>query len=280
MQASKYLEVRIPASAVEEECFHTWSEGLQAAATASETDADSGVETWLAWFDSTQHSPAALLAALAHAGIDTSSCSIRELEETDWATAWQKDWQAMAIGESLWVRPSFCAAAPADKIDIVLDPGMAFGTGTHATTRLCLQAIERICRSRSVSSLLDMGAGSGILAIAALKLGVASALAIDLAEESVEACHANARMNGVQLDVQLADHPPAARFDLVVANILAGPLIDMAPALAACATHTLVLSGLLVEQIDGVQQAYAAQGLMLQEQQKEGEWAALIMQRQ
>jgi len=279
MQASKYLEVRICASCMDDEAFEQWCEALHATATASEIDADSGEETRLAWFDVDTHASAQLLDSLQRAGIDESACQLHELEETDWTTAWQKDWQAMAIGDSLWVRPSFCEPAPAGKIDIVLDPGMAFGTGTHPTTRLCLQAIEHICRARPISSLLDMGAGSGILAIAALKLGVGSALAIDMAEESVAACRTNADINGVTLDVQWTDTPPAAMFELVIANILAGPLIDMAPALAACTKRMLVLSGLLTEQMESVQQAYEAQGLILHERHTEGEWAALIMQR-
>ncbi len=279
MQASKYLEVRIHASAMDGEAFNTWCEAVPAAAKASETNADSGEETHLAWFDADTHSPALLLESLRRAGIDEAACRIHELEETDWATAWQKDWQAMAIGDALWVRPSFCEPAPADKIDIVLDPGMAFGTGTHPTTRLCLQAIEQICRTQTIDSLLDMGAGSGILAIAALKLGAKTALAIDLAEESVAACRTNANINGVQLDVQWADTPPSETFDLVIANILASPLIDMAPALAACTKRMLVLSGLLIEQIEGVQQAYEQQGLILHERYTEDEWAALIMRR-
>ena len=147
-------------------------------------------------------------------------------------------------GQRLWVRPSFCQPPHDGRIDIVLDPGMAFGTGTHPTTQLCLEAVERVCVEMPPATVLDMGAGSGILAITALKLGAGSALAIDMEEESVEACQTNAAINDVKLDTKLDDVPPNKTFNLVVANILAAPLVWMAKELTACVRDHLVLSGL------------------------------------
>ncbi|RMH61206.1 MAG: 50S ribosomal protein L11 methyltransferase [Zetaproteobacteria bacterium] len=279
MQAPKHLELRLSATAMDEDAFEQWCASMHAIATAEEIDADSGQAQRLAWFDATEHTAASLARSLKTRGIASDAIELRMLAEQDWATAWQRDWQGMPIGERLWVRPSFREPAPADKIDIVLDPGMAFGTGTHPTTRLCLRAIEQCCTQGKVDTLLDMGAGSGILAIAACKLGVRRATAVDLAEEAVLACRENARINGVELEALLTDHPPKARFDLVVANILAQPLIEMAASLAACAQETLILSGLLVEQCEGVRQAYARQGLTLVRQEAEGQWGMLVMRR-
>jgi len=156
-----------------------------------------------------------------------------------------------------------------------LDPGMAFGTGQHATTQLCLESIERICREPMPSSMLDMGSGSGLLAIAAAKLGVKQVLAIDHDPIAVEACKVNAGINGVVLRSVLDDTPPNARFSLIVANILAGPLIAMAPRLAACAGGPLVLSGLLAAQVNDVGRAYMRAGLTPVRTDVRDEWAAL-----
>jgi len=208
-------------------------------------------------------------------GDETASAARLVRLDADWATAWQENWRAMPVGRRLWVRPSFRAAAPAGRLDIVLDPGMAFGTGQHETTRLCLETIERIMDQSGAQTMLDMGAGSGILAIAALKLGCRRALAIDNAPEAVTACRENAAINDVSLEVRLADTPPAQRFDLVVANILAGPLIAMAAPLADCVGRHLVLSGLLESQADAVAGAYARAGLAPMERRQMGEWVAL-----
>jgi len=161
----------------------------------------------------------------------------------------------------------------------VLDPGMAFGTGQHATTCLCLRAIERACAGSPPASLLDMGAGSGLLAIAAGKLGVRHIVAIDYDPISVEAAAVNAGINDVELESRLGDTPPAEAYELVVANILAGPLIAMAKGLAACSGQRLVLSGLLQTQVDEVRAAYEAQGMSVDRIDSEGEWAAIELVR-
>ena len=177
------------------------------------------------------------------------------------------------------MRPSFREPPTDGRIDIVLDPGMAFGTGQHATTCLCLAAIERACAGSPPASLLDMGAGSGLLAIAAGKLGVQRIVAIDYDPISVEAAAVNAGINGVALESRLGDTPPAEVYALVVANILAGPLIDMARGLAACTGRRLILSGLLVEQVGAVKAAYEAENLSVDRVDHDGEWAAIELLR-
>ncbi|MDQ6970822.1 MAG: 50S ribosomal protein L11 methyltransferase [Mariprofundus sp.] len=278
MQATKSLELRLPVTLIDESAFEQLVESLQTLGIAMETDADSGQSSHLAWFaieaDEIEKR-AQIMEALAELNIDPECVTLLLLENEGWETAWQKDWHAMPVGERLWIRPSFCQPPTDDRIDVVLDPGMAFGTGTHPTTQLCLEAIERVCTENPPASLLDMGAGSGLLAIAALKLGAGTALAIDMEAESVAACKVNAAINAVHLEALLDDTPPDQGFDLVVANILAAPLVWMAKELVACVGKRLILSGLLTTQVDDVAAAYIAAGLNEVRRDTQGEWASV-----
>jgi len=278
MQASKCLELKLPADCIDTEAFVTLAESMHALGMAEETDVDSGLSGQIAWFDCGENEAitrALILAAAVQAGIEETQVTLNTLEQQNWETAWQKDWRGMPIGKNLWVRPSFCDGPTDGRVDIVLDPGMAFGTGTHPTTQLCLEAVERICATQPPANLLDMGAGSGILAIAAVKLGCGPALAIDMEEESVEACLTNAAINGVRLEAKLDDTPPRQQFDLVVANILAAPLVWMAKELAPCVQNHLILSGLLTTQVDDVAAAYIAEGLSEIRRDAQGDWASV-----
>jgi len=271
------LELRLPEGAVGEQAFEAFCEQLGASGSALETDAKTGVGEHVAWFPvdgNEQQIRACITAAIVTLCVGEVDLKLKLLDD-DWETAWQKDWHGMPIGQSLWVRPSFCEAAPEERIDIVLDPGMAFGTGQHATTRLCLETIERVCAESPPASMLDMGAGSGLLAIAAGKLGAKGIVAIDNDPVCVEACSVNAAINGIELESLLGDVPPNQTFDLVAANILASPLIDMAPALAKCVGKRLVLSGLLATQADAVTAAYLAEGLKLARTDTMDEWASV-----
>jgi len=267
---------------MDEDAFQQLAESQQALGMSLETDFDSGAETHVAWFelsDDQQLQRAQLAAAALLGGAKSNQVGVKLLGD-DWETAWQKNWHAMPIGERFCVRPSFCdrlesKQGEGDYIDVVLDPGMAFGTGQHATTRLCLEAIERICEAKLLESLLDMGAGSGLLAISAGKLGAKGIVAIDNDPISVEASKVNAKVNGVELESLLNDTPPAQKFDLVVANILAGPLIEMAPKLANAVGSHLILSGLLIEQVEMVTQAYIDAGMELVRSDTKEEWASV-----
>jgi ribosomal protein L11 methyltransferase len=278
MQAVKSLELRIPAEHIDENTFNTLANTMNSSGIAQETDANSGTTSYIAWFDIVHDETSArahISAAALLAGVAAEHIYLSTLNSTDWETAWQKDWKAIPIGSRLRVRPSFCEFPNDDRIDIVLDPGMAFGTGTHPTTQLCLKAIERVCVEQCPGNILDMGAGSGILAIAALKLGAGSALAIDMEEESVAACKTNAAINGVELDVKLGDTPPNRTFDLVIANILAAPLVRIARELSACVGNHLILSGLLTSQVDNIAAAYISEGLTEIRRDIQGEWASI-----
>jgi len=272
-----WLELRLPAASIETAIFERLCEGLGATGQALQTDAKSGHSEHVGWFatgDDPQKTRAALTAAAMLCGVPQADIGLNALDD-DWKTAWQQNWKAMPIGKRLWVRPPFCDPPTDDRIDIVLDPGMAFGTGQHATTQLCLEAIEHICATCMPDTMLDMGAGSGILAIAAAKLGVRHVLAMDNDANTVDACRKNARINGVVIENQLGDSPPDCKFDLVVANILAMPLLAMAPKLAKCAGKFLVLSGLLTTQVEEIGHAYKKVGLTIVRTDILDGWAAV-----
>ena len=190
----------------------------------------------------------------------TSSARLYAIADQDWERVWLKDWKAMRFGRRLWVCPT-TAAAPEDPDAIVvrLDPGLAFGTGTHPTTALCLQILDSLpLRQRSV---IDYGCGSGILGIAALKMGASFVIAVDIDPQALLATRDNALRNGVSPRIETRAPPCALPpADCVVANILAGPLIELAPILtAACAVGgELLLSGLLKTQAYEVKAAYTA----------------------
>ena len=272
------IALRIAGDAIDETAFDLFADQMEADGRATECRPDGTPRCFEAWFTPRPGVRERLIAATALLGLSPAQCSLTLLDES-WETAWQKHWQPQRIGTRLWVRPSFCPPAPAGMVDIELTPGMAFGTGTHATTQLCLAAVEQLCAQQRPQTMLDMGAGSGILSIAAAKLGVARPLAIDCDADSVAACSENAGINGVTIDSRLGDAPPAARYDLVVANILLQPLLAMAPQLAASVGRLLVLSGILREQVASLEAAYRAEGLVTEAIRHQEEWAALIMRR-
>ncbi len=189
----------------------------------------------------------------------TETARVRRVENQEWERVWLRDWKSMRFGRRLWVCPT--AAEPPDDPNAVvvrLDPGLAFGTGTHPTTALCLQILDSLpIAGRGV---IDYGCGSGILGIAALKLGAAHVWAVDLDPQALLATRSNAGINGVSssIDVQGVECGLRQAY-CVVANILAGPLIELAPTLTdACEPGGyLLLSGLLKTQAYAVKAAYS-----------------------
>jgi ribosomal protein L11 methyltransferase len=190
----------------------------------------------------------------------TASARLRAVETLDWERVWLQDWKSMRFGRRLWVCPTV-EEAPEDPQAVVvrLDPGLAFGTGTHPTTALCLQLLDSL--PLAGRSMIDYGCGSGILAIAALKLGASQVIAVDLDPQALIATRDNAIRNEVAARLEIQGVPPSLpAADLVVANILAEPLIELAPVLrAACKSGAeLVLSGLLKSQAYAVKAAYSS----------------------
>jgi ribosomal protein L11 methyltransferase len=183
------------------------------------------------------------------------------LSEQDWGRVWMAHFRPLRISERLWICPSWFAPPDPAAVNLLLDPGMSFGTGGHATTALCLEWLDRTVLPGQ--TLIDYGCGSGILAIAALRLGAAHALATDIDPQALAVTRENAARNGVleRLDTCLPDAlPPAAGADIVIANILAGPLAELAPRLTAL-VHPgghIALSGLLADERDMVLPHYRA----------------------
>jgi ribosomal protein L11 methyltransferase len=194
------------------------------------------------------------LAAEA-AGIAPPTFLAREVPDEDWVRRTQAQFAPFEIGARLWVGPTW-HRAPAGRAAVQLDPGLAFGTGSHATTRLVLAFLARTVAGGE--SVLDYGCGSGILAIAAAKLGAARIDAVDVDPQAVETTAANARANGISLRAALPEALEATTYDIVVSNILAQPLIILAPLLAArCSVGArLALSGILEAQAADVAAAY------------------------
>ncbi|MFQ5355892.1 MAG: 50S ribosomal protein L11 methyltransferase [Mariprofundaceae bacterium] len=278
MQEKTLLEMKIPSECISESSFLHLGESLNASGFCEESDMETGRFFRLAWFDSSASDAslvrARITAAALLAGVRAENICVKTLN-SDWKTAWQADWKMVEAGKRLCVRPSFCAPPGDKRIDIVLDPGMAFGTGQHATTRLCLIAIERICDQTLPKSLLDMGCGSGLLAIAAAKLGIQHIMGVDNDPVAIVTARKNADINHVNIRFEIGQEPPHEPFDIVVANILARPLIEMAPGLAAATGQHLILSGVMESQIDDVKRSFVNEGLKPCRVEFQSEWASL-----
>lgn len=272
-----WLSVSLP---TDEEHANPLSEALmdQGALAVSIEDADAGTEAETPQFGE-PGSPAAPLwqnsrvvalfepaedliqrvatAALIGGVSDLSAIRIEEVAEQDWVRLTQSQFEPIRITEGLWIVPSWHAAPNPDAVNLVLDPGLAFGTGSHPTTRLCL---EWLCANiKGNESVLDYGCGSGILGIAAARLGAAPVLGVDIDDNALIAARDNAENNQVVMALRHTREALDESFAIVVANILTNPLCVLAPLLAArvAAGGHLVLSGVLETQAEEVIAAYA-----------------------
>ena len=195
------------------------------------------------------------------------------LADRDWEREWMDDFTPLRMGQRLWIVPSWHEPPEANAVNLILDPGLAFGTGTHPTTALCLEWLDELAVAGHLTeqTILDVGCGSGILAIAALKLGASHADATDIDPQALQASRDNAERNGIaESDLnlyypeQLSD---SGDYPIVTANILAGPLVELAPMIAGHVAPggRIALSGVLANQADEVYEAYAAQGIAMDE---------------
>ena len=203
--------------------------------------------------------------ALSHlrllTGTDLPEHSAEVIEDQDWERSWMDNFQPMRFGQRLWIVPSWHAAPQPDAVNLLLDPGLAFGTGTHPTTALCLEWLDG--QDLKGCNVLDFGCGSGILAIAALLLGAEQAVGTDIDVQALEASRDNAGRNAIAAErfpLYLPQDLPQEQADVLVANILAGPLVSLAPQLSTLVRPggRLALSGILAEQGEEVAAAYAA----------------------
>lgn len=205
----------------------------------------------------------------------------RELTEDDWANAWKKHYHVQRIGQRIVIKPLWQEYKPQpDEIVVVLDPGMAFGTGLHPTTRMCLRALEE--HLEPGAKVLDLGTGSGILAIAAAKLGAGSVLALDNDPLAVKAARANVRANGVQ-NLVAVEHgslgKAAEEFDLVLVNILARVIIELANqglVDRVRPTGQMIAAGIIEEQEAEVTAALREHGMEIAERRQEKDWVTLV----
>jgi ribosomal protein L11 methyltransferase len=230
-------------------------------------------QTVTALVDEHTDAGALLAAAASAAGIALPNAARAKVGDRDWVRESQAQFAPYAIGTTLWVGPTWIVP-PRGVPAVRLDPGLAFGTGSHATTRLVLRYLARSI-TPSVS-VLDYGCGSGVLALAAAKLGAARVDAVDVDTVALDTASDNARANGVSMKPVLPEQLPGATYDFVVANILAQPLIALAPVLAARTAQGggVALSGILVPQAADVAAAYADYYQMRTAETEDG-WALL-----
>ena len=231
---------------------------------------------------------AALLDALRIYNLAQTSLidlKVSEIPDHDWLAEWKKDWQPVEVGRFIIAPPWIESVPPASAggsretpIVIRIEPGMAFGTGTHETTRLCLKAIEKHFRG---GSFLDVGTGTGILAIAAAKMFPDACIeACDTDAEAIEIAKENARLNGVgdQITFRVGTAEEQTRSaELVCANLTAPVIVDLLPSLLGATCGRLVLSGILDSQIELVQSRLLKLGATTPEIDKDGEWIALVI---
>lgn len=245
-----------------------------------------GMETQLVWarsvlsalFDADEPVRDIIADCAAALGVE-AELTIEDVPETDWVRATQAQFDPIPIGGPLWIVPTWHTPPDADAINLVLDPGLAFGTGSHPTTRMCLQWLVR---ERPAGTVLDYGCGSGILAIAASKLGASEVVGVDIDPQAVRSAHDNAGANNVQaafFDASQSLPAPydTEQYDVVLANILANPLRVLAPALTARLKPgaSLVLAGLLAEQSEELIGIYSPWLKMQVADTQEG-WSLLV----
>jgi ribosomal protein L11 methyltransferase len=236
-----------------------------------------------------------LLEGLWHLGqiSPIPEVKFKPITDLDWSEVWKQHFQPVRIGEKLVIIPTWLDVNHDHRIAIKIDPGMAFGTGTHPTTQLCLEIMAGIfdaldVSSRNSISIIDIGCGSGILGIAAQKLGAGKSLGVDLDPEAVEAAHRNAEINGVEENLELGvgslNEIKEGNFSLsagqiVIANILAPVIIRLLKegvGELVVPGGRLILSGILAEQVPDIEHAIQSAGLKLVDKHQLGDWMALV----
>jgi ribosomal protein L11 methyltransferase len=207
--------------------------------------------------------------------LETKQFKIEQLEDKDWVRAWMDQFEPMKFGNHLWIVPSWIDPPQPEDVNLMLDPGMAFGTGTHPTTSLCLTWLDQ--HKLTGLDVIDYGCGSGILALAAQKLGASSVQGTDIDPQAIVASEQNAVRNHENIEFKLVKDFESKPVNLLIANILAGPLKELAPEFDRLLKPggTLVLSGLLANQAKGLIEHYKQQGIELTQFETLDEWGLL-----
>jgi ribosomal protein L11 methyltransferase len=263
------LRVVVPAVEEETATVVLWDAGTE------------GVEVRTAGPDTVElvaYFPAPVETSIVSAALPGASVDAVDVPDVDWVTRFREGFGAFDAG-GFRIVPAWAQPTSATPWTLVVDPGRAFGTGTHETTRLCLESIENLASRRRLGRTLDLGAGTGLLAIAASRLGAFPVVASDVDPEATAACASHARLNAAPLAVVRADGGRGLRlgtFDVVVANLMALFLVDRAPEVCALVAPggTLVLSGLLADDVPEVRAVYDPL-CALAADRRLGEWAAL-----
>jgi ribosomal protein L11 methyltransferase len=256
---------------------------MEAGAEGTETNERGGAQVLVSGYFETAPEIEVLRSSLLDAlriynlsPITLIDLTTREIPDRDWLAEWKKDWQPAEVGRFIVAPP--WSEVKAGRIVIRIEPGMAFGTGTHETTRLCLKAIEKYFRG---GSFLDVGTGTGILAMAAAKLfSEARINAVDVDPEAVAIARENARLNGLgdRITFQVGSvNQQTSSADLVCANLTAPVIVELLPLLLGVTCGRLVLSGILVEQSDLVRSRLLELGIDRVETEQDGEWIALVV---
>ena len=231
----------------------------------------------VAWFE--ERGPAEAALEDVRASVPAVRGVVEEAPDTDWSTAWRASIRSTRVGR-LWVGPPW-ETAPVGTVALTIEPKMAFGTGDHPTTALCLAAVEAFCSAHPGASVLDVGTGTGVLALMARKLGAGRVVGVDNDPMSVTLAQENAALNGIS-GVELSGASLDAvegRFDLVLANILANTLVELAPQLVRHTGERLVLAGVLVHQQDEVRKAFEHAGATADGSARNGDWVRLDFRR-
>lgn len=207
--------------------------------------------------------------------------SIREYAAEEWTESWKKHFKPMDIGTRLRVCPPWLAGE-SDRMELVINPGLSFGTGNHFTTRFCLEQLDRFVPESGATTMLDIGTGSGILAIAAIRLGAETALGVDFDRACVEQSVINAEVNGVAEQTTFRQHDitdgwPDEKYDIVCANIYSTLLIDNASTLLRVTMNYLLLTGIREMELDGVADTFVQLGAREVVRDCDGEWSGLVI---
>lgn len=277
-QSSGFVRLRVEADSVLEGELALADAFEAGAAGAEEVDA----LTWQLYASDTA-APAVARALAGHArGVRVATPLA--VPDVDWSERWKQGLEVVVVSARLRVRPSFVAAPlPPGQAEVVVDPGQAFGTGGHASTRLALEWIDALLPGLPAGArVLDAGCGTGVLALAALRLGAARAVAFDLDPLATEAARRNAAGSGLDLFLGPIEALAATRFELVVANLLRTEMLPLLPQLAAHSAGALVLSGLLAEEAPAVVEACAGLGLRHEAERERADasgerWTALLL---
>ena len=233
------------------------------------------------YFDTRLEAQIALKALPSKLPIQTAET--KEYKEEDWTTFWQHHFKTMEIGKNLRIVPEWEDAPEDGKINIIINPGLSFGTGGHFTTKFCLEALEEAVQTLAPQTMIDAGTGSGILSIAAIKLGIPQVDAFDYDPVCIDQCNKNAARNGVEGEINFfqADalepgwHTEPA--DLVCANILTSVLLDAAPLIRRAARKRILLSGIREIEADAVADTFVQLGCREVSRDGDGQWCGLVI---